>query len=286
MNNEKNRIKWVKKCEEVLKLGGKSDKTIANYKSTWNKFFKYFPEDTYLSKLNENDILDYFVNEFLNKNLTSSTYNVNLCGIKFLYNICFNKQLNKVLLPNAKLRKRIPVIITKEEFIRIFNLEKNINHKCWLLLSFCSGLRSIDISNIKIEDVDVQNHKLKVLGKRNKERYTILPDITIKYLRLFCKERNIKDKSGYLFKGYNGKEHINSRTVTNYFLDIKDEFNIPKEITEHSLRHSFATYYLKNGGDLLTLKSMMGHSSLSTTCIYIHLANDFNNLKGINYDRK
>lgn len=286
MNNEENQQKWVKKCEEILKMGGKSERTIVNYKSAWNKLFKYFPENTYISKLKEEDLLVYFKNNFFNNNLASSSYNVNLCAIRFLFSVCFKKEFNRTLLPSSRLQKRFPIIISKEEFIRIFNLEKNTNHKCWLLLSFCSGLRSSDISNIKIENIDVNNHKLKILGKRNKERFTILPDITIKYLRLYCRERNITNKFGYLFKGYANKDHINPRTVTNYFINIKDEFNIPKEITEHSLRHSFATYYLMNEGDLFTLQSMLGHKSLATTSIYLHLAHDFNKLKGIKYDRR
>ena len=286
MYNEKNQEKWVEKCEEILKMGGRSKATISIYKSVWNKFFKYFPEDAYISKLKEDDIINYFKTNFLDKNLASSSYNVNLCGIRFLFSVCFKKELNKILLPTSKLNKRFPVIISKDEFIRIFNLEKNLNHKCWLLLSFCSGLRSIDISNIRIENIDSKNHKLKILGKGNKERFTILPNVVIKFLRFYCIERHITDKSGYLFKGTAGKDHINSRTVTNYFINIKEEFNIPKEITEHSLRHSFATYYLMNDGDLVTLQHMLGHKSLATTSIYLHLVHDFNNLKGIKYDKK
>lgn len=286
MNTEKNQEKWIEKCEEILKIGGKSDKTIVNYKSAWNRFLKYYPENTNISKLKEEDLLIYFKEKYFKKNLASSSYNVNLCAIRFLFSVCFNKELNRTLIPSSKLKKRFPVIISKDEFIRIFNLEKNLNHKCWLLLAFCSGLRAIDISNIKIEDINVNNHKLKTLGKGNKERFTILPDIVIKYLRLYCKERNITYKTGYLFKGTSNREHINPRTITNYFIAIKEEFNIPKEITEHSLRHSFATFYLMNGGDLLTLQSMLGHTSLTCTSIYLHMAHDFNNLKGIKYDRR
>lgn len=283
MNNEKNRIKWVKKCEETLKLGGRSNHTIINYKCAWNKFFKYFPEDIYISKLKDEEIINYFKKEFLDINKASSSYNLNLCAIRFLYSVCFKKELSKILLPNAKIRKRFPVIITKEEFIRIFNLEKNIKHKCWLLLSFCSGLRSFDIANLKIEYIDSKNHKLKVLGKGNKERFTILPDVVIKFLRIYYKRYHISDKEGYLFKGTKNNEHMHTRTITSYFCDLKKDFGISKNITEHSLRHSFATYFLMNNGDLLTLQSMLGHENLVTTSIYIHMAHDFNNLKGINY---
>ena len=61
------------------------------------------------------------------------------------------------------------------------------------------------------------------------------------------------------------------------------KYNLPKNITFHSLRHSFATYYLMNGGDLLTLQSMMGHNNLNTTRRYIHFSHDYNHLEGIRY---
>ena len=86
-----------------------------------------------------------------------------------------------------------------------------------------------------------------------------------------------------MFIGNNNNPHVLARSVGNYFTYLKREYHLPKEITEHSLRHSFATYYLMNGGDLLTLKSMMGHKTLTSTSIYIHMSNDFNNIKGIDY---
>lgn len=285
MNTKENQQKWVEECEKVLRLGGRSELTLINYRIGWNKFFKYYSNKTNLSKLKEEDLLDYFKKEFLDKNLASSTYNLHLYAIRLLYSVCFRKESNRTLLPSTKLQKRYPVIISKEEFIRIFNLEKNICHRCWLLLSFCCGLRSIDISLLKIEYIDSKNHKLKVLGKGNKERFTILPDIVIKFLRLYYIEYKFTNKTGYLFKGNGQNEHIHTRTVTQFFVKLKKKYDISKDITEHSLRHSFATYYLMNDGDLITLKEMLGHKSLDCTYIYIHMAQDFNNLKGINYDR-
>lgn len=285
MNTEQNREKWVEKCVNIMEMGGKSKFTIKNYKCGWKRFLNYYPENKDISKLTEEDLLTYFKKEFLDKNMAGSTYNLYLCSVRFLYSVCFRRELNRILLPNKKLRKRYPVIIPKEEFIRIFNLESDIRHKCWLLLSFCCGLRVIDISLLKIEYIDSRNHKLKVLGKGNKERFTILPDIVIKYLRLYYKEKNFSKKTGYLFEGSKGKEHISAGTITDYFVQIKKEFHIAREITEHSLRHSFATYYLMNGGDLLILKEMLGHKSLNSTIIYVHLAHNFNSLKGINYGK-
>ena len=160
-----------------------------------------------------------------------------------------------------------------------------MEHKCWFLLSFCSGLRISEIATLKIEDILSKEHKLRVIGKGNKERFTILPDVVIKYLRLYYKSKNYNNLSGYLFKGLELNEHISSRTIGNCFTSLKKVYNLPGEITAHSLRHSFATYYLMNGGDVLILKTMMGHKTLTSTSIYVHMAEDFNNLKGINYEK-
>ena len=284
MNNEKNKKVWLKKCEETLRMGGRSEVTIKNYRYAIIRFLNRYDEKTNISKLTTDDIIKYFKKDFIDKGLSAATYNVNLAAVRFFYLICFERSISKVLLPNSKLRKRFPKIVTKELFLKIINNEDNLEHKCWLLLSFCCGLRISEVATIKIEDIYSKEHKLRVLGKGNKERFTILPDIVIKFLRLFYQKKRYTHKKGYLFIGQNINNHICERTIGNYFSSLKKEYNLPPEITEHSLRHSFATYFLMNGGDLLVLKSMMGHKSLNSTSIYVHLSQNFNNIKGIKRD--
>ena len=283
MNTEKNKKEWLKKCEETLELGGRSKTTIRNYIYSINHFLNNYGSKTKISNFDENRIIDYMKKEYINKNCSANTYNFNLSIIKFFYSVCFNKEFSKRTLPKSKVPRRLPKIISKQDFLYLLNNEKNLEHKCWLLLAFCSGLRVEEIATLKIEDIDSKKHKLKIIGKGNKERYTILPDITIKFLRLFYLSKNMKIKKGYLFKGTEGNEHISKSTVGNYFTESSKEANLEDGISFHTLRHSFATYYLMNGGDVFVLKDMLGHRSLSTTAIYIHLANNFNNLKGIKY---
>ena len=285
MNNEKNKKVWLKKCEETLRMGGRSEVTIKNYRYAIIRFLNRYDEKTNISKLTIDDIIKYFKKDFIDKGLSAATYNVNLAAVRFFYLICFERSISKVLLPNSKLRKRFPKIVTKELFLKIINNEDNLEHKCWLLLSFCCGLRISEVATIKIEDIYSKEHKLRVLGKGNKERFTILPDIVIRFLRLFYQKKRYTHKKGYLFIGQNINNHICERTIGNYFSSLKKEYNLPPEITEHSLRHSFATYFLMNGGDLLVLKSMMGHKSLNSTSIYVHLSQNFNNIKGIKHDK-
>ena len=281
MNTEKNQKIWIEKVHENLILRGRSENIFINYKSCLLRFFNHYDENTNIKKLKENEIINFLNEEYIIPNKCKSTYNIAVCSIRLLYAICFDSSLNRILLPTSKLTKKIPTILPKDKFIQIINEERILKHKCWLILSFCCGLRVDEVARVKTEDINSKEHKLKVMGKGNKERYTILPDIVIKMLRLYCIEKNIK--SGYLFPGTNNKEVMNSKTIINYFSVIKYNYNLDENISFHSLRHSFATYYLSNGGSLLTLKSMLGHTHLNTTTIYLHLSQNFNELEGIKY---
>lgn len=285
MNTEFNKEKWIKMVNDTLTMGGKSKETKNKYTYAIERFLNAHGNNTKISMFTEKDIIKYLKKKFLDTNSKASTYNFNLAAISYFYMLCFEKEFNKKLLPKAKLERKLPLVISKEDFIDLFNKEKNLEHKCWLLLGFCCGLRASEVATIKIENIDVNNHKLKIMGKGKKERYTILPEICIKFLRLYCKYKKITYKFGYLFPGCKGEIHISSRTISNYFTIYAKENNLQENISFHTLRHSFATYYLMNGGDQFILKDMLGHTSLSTTSIYVHLSNDFNNLKGINYGK-
>lgn len=283
INSIENRNILIEKCIITLKLGGKSNATVINYKSAWNRFFQSFSESKEIDNITDDDIFNYFINTFIKGDRGAEYYNLNICAISYLYSVCFNRQINRKLLPCCKLRKRLPEIISKKDFLMLVNNDNNIEHKCWLLLAFCSGLRVAEVATIKLENIYPNEHKLRVLGKGNKVRLTILPDVCIKFIKLYRLKKGISSNEGYLFKGIENRDHISEKTITNYFTHLQNKYNLSKNITFHSLRHSFATYFLMNGGDILALKSMMGHRSLNSTVIYLHLAQDFNKLEGINY---
>lgn len=281
MNTKENKNIWVGKVIDNLRMGGRSERTIENYISAINRFLDYYDTSIDISSLDESNIIDYIKKQFIEKNKSTNTYNMNICAIKLLYIVCFNKSLSNKLLPRAKTLSKIPSIIDKEKFLEIVNGESNTKYKCWLLLAYCSGLRVEEVAKVKIQHIDAKNHKLKVIGKRKKERYTVLPDIAVKFLRLYYKESNMTKKKGYLFEGTSKKEHCSSKAISNYFNDVVClKYNLSDDITFHSLRHSFATNFIKSGGDLFVLKSMLGHSKINTTSIYIHIARDFNSLVG------
>lgn len=283
LNTEENKKIWLEKIEKLMKMGGKSKTTFSNYKAHIKRFLDYYDNSIDFKAIDEDKILQFISKNYLELDRAKDTINIAICSIRFLYSVCFKIELNRKLLPNIKQEKLIPTILPKNDFIKIINEIDNLKHKCWLLLGYCSGLRAEEIVTIKIENIYADEHKIKVLGKRKKERYTILPDITIKFLRLYCKYNNITRKTGYLFISHNNKEHNSKKCPTGLFTKIQQKYKLPKNITFHSLRHSFATYFLMNGGDLLTLQSLMGHTNINTTRRYIHFSKNFNHLNGINY---
>lgn len=281
MNTDVNQKIWIEKVHKNLILRGRSEVTFTNYKSVLLRFFKYYDASTNIRNLKEKDIIKFFNDEYLIPNKCKNTYNLAVCSIRLLYIVCFNISLNRVLLPTSKLVKKLPTILPKDKFLKIINNEPFLKHKCWLILGFCSGLRVNEVANVKIEDLNINQRKLKVLGKGNKERYTILPNVVIRLLLIYCKNNNIK--SGYVFPGTNGKKVMSPKTITNYFSVLKDTYELDENVSFHSLRHAFATYFLSSGGSLLSLQSMLGHSNLNTTTIYLHLSQNFRQLEGIKY---
>ena len=144
----------VKKCEETLKMGDRSDVTIRNYKFSIVRFLNRYDEKTIIKKLTIDDLTKYFKKEFLDRNLSASSCNINLYAIRYFYLVCFERNISKVLLPTSKVRKRYPTIISKEQFITMINNEENLEHKCWLLLSFCCGLSICEVATLRVENIN------------------------------------------------------------------------------------------------------------------------------------
>lgn len=99
---KKQNEKYIQKITEILKIGGRSEKTILNYTCAINRFFEYFSDVKDISKLNETDILEYLKKAYLSKGSNRNTYNMNICAIKYFYCICFKKEFSNKLLPHAK----------------------------------------------------------------------------------------------------------------------------------------------------------------------------------------
>ena len=267
----------LQKVKDLLLLRKCSDRTVSNYFSCINRFKNYYKRKD-LKKLNEDDILEYLKKNFINIGCSAATINVNRAAIKYYYLVNFNKNFSNVLLPQTKISSRFPKIISKQDFIKMFNSEFNLKHKLWIILAYGSGLRISEVASLKVSDILSKEHKIRVIGKGNKERYAPLPDFTLKLLRLYWIQNKDKITNNYFFPGkYKATKGtcITSFGIKEAFQKIKENNNLDNSITFHTLRHSYATEFIKNGGDIWELKNILGHSSINTTSMYLHMAENF-----------
>ena len=267
----------LQKVKDLLLLRKCSDRTVSNYFSCINRFKNYYKRKD-LKKLNGDDILEYLKKNFINIGCSAATINVNRAAIKYYYLVNFNKNFSNVLLPQTKISSRFPKIISKQDFIKMFNSEFNLKHKLWIMLAYGSGLRISEVASLKVSDILSKEHKIRVIGKGNKERYAPLPDFTLKLLRLYWIQNKDKITNNYFFPGkYKATKGtcITSFGIKEAFQKIKENNNLDNSITFHTLRHSYATEFIKNGGDIWELKNILGHSSINTTSMYLHMAENF-----------
>lgn len=270
----------LQKVKDLLLLRKCSDRTVSNYLSCINRFKNYYKRKD-LKKLNEDDILEYLKKNFINIGCSAATINVNRAAIKYYYLVNFNKNFSNILLPQTKIPSRFPKIISKQDFIKMFNSEFNLKHKLWIMLAYGSGLRISEVASLKVSDILSKEHKIRVIGKGNKERYAPLPDFTLKLLRLYWIQNKDKITNNYFFPGkYKATKDtsITSFGIKEAFEKIKENNNLDNSITFHTLRHSYATEFIKNGGDIWELKNILGHSSINTTSMYLHMAENFKDI--------
>ncbi len=257
----------LKKLENDLRIRRYSDTTIKRYLYITNLFLDFIKGND-IEKLTEKDVILYL--DYLTKvrNYKASSYNNVNAILKFFLEVTLNKDIGYRRLPNVKVEIKEKVIPTKEEVLKIINNANDIKQKCWYALAYGSGLRCSEIARLKVQDIDSKNMKIKVSGKGKKERLTVLPIITLKLLRKYCKEYDITKYNKYLFEGKRC-EHIHEVTISKLFKAQVIKLGLDKNISIHSLRRSFATHLLRMGVALEEVKELMGHNSITTTSSYM-----------------
>ncbi len=145
----------------------------------------------------------------------------------------------------------------------------NLKHRALLMTAYAAGLRVSELVSLKIADIESKRSLIRIYqGKGKKDRYTILSKRLLKELRSYYKEYRPKD---WLFLGLSKEKHLSIGAAQRVYYTAKKKAGIKKGGGIHCLRHCFATHMLEAGVDLRTLQVLMGHSSLSTTAIYLHV---------------
>lgn len=224
----------------------KSERTKAHYLTVFNSFYKYL---VFMDKLE-----------------------VNPCdGIK-----------------RPKLEKKLPSYLTKEEIDKLFDirLTKPIDYrnKAMLEVLYATGTRISELINLELSQIDFDECVIRVTGKGSKDRIVPMGNSALKALQEYIYNYRVflvKNDNNYVFLNKNG-EKISRQGFFKILKSLADSAGIKKEVSPHTLRHSFATELLNNGADLRVIQELLGHENLETTEIYSHLQNkkikdDYNN---------
>ena len=262
-----------------------SNNTIESYNNDLSKYLNFMnKKNIKFDNIKRNDILEY-IKYLKDSNINEKSISHNISVIRSFYKFLMLEKYIKSspieFIDLPKIKKTLPSVLSLDEVDMLLDIDLINNYsyrnKTMLELLYGSGLRVSELINIKLNDISFDECFIKVIGKGNKERIIPLSDISLDYLKIYINNyRNtlIKHENNeYLFLN----NHGNKMTRQGFFKIIKSlakEKNIKKEISPHTLRHSFATHLLMNGADLKSIGDMLGHSSISTTEIYTHIGNE------------
>lgn len=257
--------------------------TITAYKADLSDFQLYIEtafEQKTLDDVNYAQIRSWIV-ELSESNISNRTINRKISSLKAYYRFLLKtEQIESSPLTKhkaLKTPKKIQIPFSEDEIVRILetiddSTLEGIRDRLIVELFYSTGIRRAELINIKISDLDLDGGVLKVLGKRNKERYIPLiasvKDTASKYLEGRRHTENISG-SDYLFltsKGDKIYESFVYRIINNYFSKVSGKL----KRSPHILRHSFATHLLNQGANLNAVKELLGHSSLAATQVYTH----------------
>lgn len=299
------------KINEVLKefikkeiILGSTDSTIRHYRTHVGFFIKYFGDNdindiTY--KVYE-DYIVYLRNKYKESSgfegkkqkLSGRTIKTYASALKTFFTFAYeNGYLKENISKQIKMpryKKKVIKILNKEEIgilLKSFNKTTFVGARDYLVVSLMldCGLRLSEVIKLKVEDINIVNNLIKVDGKGQKERFvpltpTIYESVKLYKYQYFLTFGKILVNGEQLIKNING-EDATKNTISLVFRRLRKTLNI--NVHPHLLRHTFATMFLINGGDITNLQIILGHTTLNMVLNYLHLANEMNMVNQIQY---
>ncbi len=259
--------------ERELKIRGFSQKTVKSY-GLYNRLFLEFIKKSPKEVKNE-DIKTYL--EFLKDGrAANSTINVAINALKFYYSQILKRRFF-FDIRHAKKSNYLPVVLSREEVEIMISVTTNPKHQFLISLMYAAGLRVSETIKIKIRDFDLDRRMLRVYqGKGAKDRYTMLAE---KLLPTLEQQIKLKRPDDYLFTGAGNEGHLTPMSAEKIVKKAATLAGILKNVSCHTLRHSFATHLLEQGTDIRYIQELLGHKNLETTQIYTKVsAKNLNNI--------
>ncbi|MDR2395606.1 MAG: site-specific tyrosine recombinase XerD [Endomicrobium sp.] len=275
-------------CNKVLKdfisyitiEKGLAKNTALAYKADILKFINFVQKNNLLvENLQHHDITN-FLWELKSTGLKPKSVYRLIESLRQFYKFLTLEELSKnnptIYLTVPKIPQELPQMLSFDEVTNLLNSidnenEMNIRNKAMLELLYATGLRVSELINLRFCDINLQDCFIRVLGKGSKERIIPFGQKAKNFIDIYlAKRRPLLSVSDTIFISRLGKK-ISRVEFWRQLKNIARNIGITKNITPHTLRHSFATHLLSRGADIRFVQEMLGHSSISTTQIYTHL---------------
>ena len=260
--------KVAKKLEQQVILKGQSKSTFKNYIrriATISLHFKKLPH-----QMEEEQINEYLVVLALDpKSPSRSSFKHMVYGLRYYYRL-FGLNDKAIALPSLKGDTKLPIILNKSELKALFATPKLLKHRVVLSLIYSAGLRGQEVINLKLSDIDFERETIHIRqSKYKKDRILPLSPAIAKGLKKYLQAEHPKN---WFFNGKQIGSQYSSRGLSWIMRETLKKTSIKKQVSLHALRHSYATHLLEDGLNIVTLKDLLGHADITSTMIYLHVA--------------
>jgi integrase/recombinase XerD len=256
-----------KQMLEDLRIRNYSGRTIDTYVRCVAQYAKHFGRSPDL--LGPADIRAYQVYLVEGKKTSWSSFNQAVCALRFFYRVTLGRDLVVEHIAYPRKEKRLPVVLSVGELRKLFISVEDLKYRTILMTMYGCGLRVSEAVNLRVGDIDSERMLVRVRqGKGKRDRDVALSTSLLDVLRLYW--RTYRPRR-HLFPG-RGATPVSTSTVQKVCRQACGKAKIRKRATTHTMRHCYATHLLEAGVDLRTIQVLMGHRSLTSTSVYLHVA--------------
>lgn len=255
------------RVERRMTLAGNSSKTLVCYGRSLGQMALHFGRSPV--EVDEEEVQEYLYGLARQKDLSESYFKFSVYALRYAYRT-MGMDAKKLELPEMKRRQTLPVVLGREECRKLFKAPTLLKHRIILSFIYSAGLRLSEVRDMLLTDIDSHRMQIRIRqGKGMKDRYVTLSPLMLRGLREYCKACRPEK---YLFNGKEVGGPLADRGLQWLLKEAVRKAGIKKEVTMHTLRHSYATHLLEDGVDIITIKDQLGHSRLETTMMYLHIA--------------
>lgn len=252
---------------ERVTIDQNSKSTITNYTRSIAQIALHFgrvPQQLSIEEVNL-----YLYGLSTHESHSISYFKHSIYSLRYWFRL-FNMEDKALKMPPVKRKETLPTVLSKQECKELFKAPRNYKHRFLLAFAYSSGLRMNELRHLRISDVDLDRKQIHVRqGKGKKDRYVILSNYISYSLPEYLKKIN---PQVFLFEGLTTGAVMGERSIQYIIREAHQKTTIRKDISMHTLRHSYATHLLEDGLDIFSVQRLLGHADIRSTMVYLHVA--------------